>query len=56
MANPSPTSLKDVLINRLLLCTLPQFFIADLVGPADFQDLPQAGVNEDLDFLHVINL
>jgi hypothetical protein len=33
------------------VCTLPQFFVADLVGPADLQDLPQAGVNEDLDFL-----
>jgi hypothetical protein len=24
---------------------LPQFFVADLVGPADLQDLPQAGVD-----------
>jgi hypothetical protein len=44
------------LINRLLLGTLPQFFVADLIGPADLQDLPQAGVDGDLDldldFLH----
>jgi hypothetical protein len=39
-------------LNRLLLCTLPQFFVADLVGSADLQDLPQAGVDEDLDVLH----
>jgi hypothetical protein len=45
-------SLRDILVNRLLLCSLPQFFIDNLVRPADLKNLPDAGVDEDMDFLH----
>jgi hypothetical protein len=40
------------LVKRLLLCSLPQFFIDNLVRPADLKNLPDAGVDEDMDFLY----
>ncbi|KAH3691876.1 hypothetical protein DPMN_191054 [Dreissena polymorpha] len=52
VAYPSPTSLKDVFFNWLLLCSSLLFFIGDIVLPADLEDLTEAGVDEDLYVLY----
>ncbi|KAH3754190.1 hypothetical protein DPMN_188853 [Dreissena polymorpha] len=41
-------NMKDVIFNRMLLCSCPKTFLGDLVWQADLKDLPEAGVDEDL--------
>lgn len=50
--NPSPASLKDVIFNRLLSRSLPQFLVADGVRPANLKNSSEAGVDACLDFPH----
>ena len=51
VSNPPPSPLKDLLINLPLACSFPKFLVADFVGPGNLQDLPEASVDEGLDFV-----
>ncbi|KAH3752603.1 hypothetical protein DPMN_187224 [Dreissena polymorpha] len=53
VANQPSTSLNNVFLNWLLLCSSPHFFVGDLVWPADLENLDKAGVDEDLTFFMV---
>lgn len=52
MTYPSPASLKDVVLCRLLSRSLPQLLVADSVRPANLENPSEAGVDECLDFRH----
>ncbi|KAH3830497.1 hypothetical protein DPMN_103741 [Dreissena polymorpha] len=38
-----------------LLCSSPKFCVGDLVYPAEIEDLPDAGVDEDLYLLYGVD-
>ena len=52
MANPSPASMEDFFLYRVLSGFLPQFQVADFVRPTDSEDSSKACVYESLDSLH----
>lgn len=45
MSYPSPAYLKDIYFIGLLVCSLLQFFIRNLVWSADHKDLHEAGID-----------
>ena len=49
VAYSSPGTLLNISFYRFLFCSLPQFFIADLIKPPYAEDLPQAINDECLD-------
>lgn len=51
VSDPSPASLKDVVFNRLLSHSLPQFLVVDGVWPANLENPSEEGFDACLDFL-----
>ena len=50
VANPSPHPSDNLLDDGVLVCPLPQVFVADLLWPSDVEDAVKAAVDEGLQF------
>ena len=51
VVNPSPPPSSSLLGDGVLVCPLPQVFVADLLWPSDVEDVGKAAVNEGLQLI-----
>ena len=53
MADPSPLSFLDLLLDGGLPCSVPEVFVGDHLWPFDIEDVAKASVDERLQLVGV---